>query len=166
MGKTLKEIPKDLKDQIRDLVLKHPAIRVRQPANHKTVVGLSIHFEPIPDEVEVILQVEKNRDIKLVKSDEPFEEEHFEALLELPLSGLDREFVEFFQKSGNKPMTPIQWTTLGFAEKGRMDSINKMCKMHGLYIRFSTNGKRHSEMWPDYEHQFYVMKEREGSGQK
>jgi hypothetical protein len=97
----------------------------------------------------------------LVQSKEQFTDAHFDDLLELGLSDLDRKFIEYIRKRKNEPITPRKWTKAGFHEKGRINSINNICRKEGLWIRFGMYGGRTAEGWSDCQHQFYLVKERE-----
>lgn len=104
---------------------------------------------------------------EMIKTGEPFEDEHFEAILELPLSAYDREFVEFFRKNRNKPHTAYQLVEAGFAEKGRFASVNRVCRDHGLWLgvrQVNQSSWRQGLLWDRVYHAFFVLKPAQDAG--
>ena len=143
-------------------MMKEKEVVGKLPANHELVVDVKFRYRKLPVWAQVEASVVQESSTKLRTSSVLFTDEHFQAILELPLSQKDREFVEFFRRRKNNPMTPTEWTKEGFAEKGRMDSINKFCIEHKLWIRFRTCGHTKNENWPDWKHAFFVMEEVSG----
>jgi hypothetical protein len=96
----------------------------------------------------------------MVKSSEPFKDKHFAAILDLQLSGYDREFVEFFRRNGNRPYTAYQLVDEGFAEKGRFASINRVCRDNGLWFgirQVNSSSWRNGLFWDRVYHAFFLL---------
>ena len=151
-----------LERKICRLVRRDRKVMLGRPSGHKVVVEVFYQYVPSSSaEIEILLAEKKPA--QLVPSGEQFTNEHFEALLELPLSGADAEFVRFFERRNNRPCTPKEWTEAGFAEKGFV-RINAMCKKYGLHLRFRIAER--GESWPTQKNNFCVMKERDGKGSR
>ncbi len=163
-----KGIP-SLRRAIVDLIYRSKSIMALCPPGHDVIVEVSYFFRPISPTVSVVVEDKRRavrtdgadatseRKVRLIPAGTPFLEEHFEALLDLPLGRHLRKFVEFFLKRKNRPTTPEQWLAVGFTKKDELAAINHLCAVHGLWIRLwiTTPGK----IWPKNGFQFVVMQE-------
>ena len=121
-----------------------------------------LSFEKIVVDPSVGMEVAQNG--KWIASNQPFTADEFREILKLPLSTEDRRFVEWFQERRNKATTPTEWMKKGFAEHGRLASINRICRANGLMlgIRAVTRmAYKGYPSWPDEPHKFFVLKTRE-----
>jgi hypothetical protein len=155
-----KENAGKLAEQIRQLVENSGFVDVT--SGNRITVEVSIRTRPaVRPSVDAILMDDSST--QFVKSnDEPFTEEHFKKILELPLSPMDRNFVQFFQKNGNKSYTAYQLINFGFSEKGNFASINKICRDHKLRLGVRAEN---SDTWDKTYHRFFVLKPK-GKGKK
>jgi len=153
---------------IVDLVYRS-RIMAECPPGHDIIVDVSYYFRPINRTVSVLVDENKacaartigadaasEGRVRLIPAGTPFIEEHFEALLELPLGRRLQKFVEFFLKRKNRPATPEQWAVAGFTKKELAD-INHLCAVHGLWMRLRITEQ--GKVWSKNGFQFAVMQE-------
>ncbi len=126
------------------------------PSGKRPIIMVSVSFEDVP--VDPLVHIDVASRVRWVASDQPFTDKEFRELLTLPLSSHDREFVDFFRTRKNKPLTINGITEAGFAEKGRMASINAICRRNGLMLGFRQLPGRHPS-WLETPHRFFVLQE-------
>lgn len=106
-------------------------LRVPVPPGHTLRVTVELEFRQKSHSTQVLL-VDKLSG-KLVPSSEPFTNEHFADVLELPLSPKDRRLVEFYRHEKNKPHSTTELEKLGFSTTS-IYSVNKACNGQGLWL--------------------------------
>ena len=146
-----------LQKRYRKLLLPHIQKDIRVPSGMRPRIRIEISFEKVV--VDPLVQAELKRTPKWVVSDQLFTDEEFEEILKIPLSSADRQFVEWSRTRRNKPVTPTKWMENGFAEHGRIVSINRICREHGLMLGIRPVTRYSS--WPDALHKFFILKEKE-----
>jgi len=158
-------VPEMLKWEMEEIIGKNPTVRREYPFGHNVLVTIKIEYVP-KSEPNLYLNAEIQRkrvgpSPKLVQSEEPFGEEHFEMLLQSPLRVVEKDFVRFFQKRENQPTSPAQWVREGFKESIHISKINSMCRRHRLGVALADTGEYdNQEKVPAkkrLKYKFYVM---------
>lgn len=122
------EIAKDVDAFLRD----HPKIQQKLTADDLELsVITSIEFRPRKPAIDFSLVDEIST--RLVRSDKPWLPEYFDQILALPLTNLDRQYVEFCKKTKNRLVTRREMIDRNFFES-RHVSINSLCKRGGLFF--------------------------------
>ncbi len=162
--KKLVRVPAALKREIDSLIYKSRTVLAECPFGHDVKVTIEVEYVPKRGpELYLDVQIRRKKvplGTKLIQSDEPMTDEHFEALLRAPLKQVSKRFIRLFHDSSNEPMSPTQWKRAGFPYMTHMREINSLCRRHCLGISFAETGEydlgeASAEMRMRYK--FYVL---------
>lgn len=141
----LVRVPAMLKQNVEAAIYKSRTVLANCPFGHDVRVEIKVEYIPKNHvSLDFYLEIERKRTSpgpRLVQSDEPFSEEHFDLLLRSPLQEREKRFVRFFQKRMNEPMSPLEWRRSGFPFFTSMREINFLCRHHRLGVTFAETGE-------------------------
>lgn len=158
-------VPADLKRNIESVIWKSRTVLANCPFGHDVRVSVKVEYIPKGSDLRLDVNIHRKKapaGPKMVQSDEPFTEEYFEALLALPLRGIEKDFVRYFQIMQNEPISAFQWRKEGFSDSTQRRNINRICRLRRIPVSFAPTGEYEEQEGVDdvsllLEYKFYVM---------
>jgi hypothetical protein len=139
------KVPVVLSRRLKKVVDANQTIRANCPFDHDVRVEIKIEYVPKGGpQLNLRTEIQRKRvplGPKMQRTNEPFGEEYFQALLDSALGSEDKRFVRLFKEHNNKPMAPIEWMRKYFNKMSHAKTINSLCRQHRIPASFGRTGE-------------------------